>query len=92
MAASEPQAAVDDRGDAVVMWTGRRRSFIQYAFRPRRGAFGAAQDIAPNDAFEPQVAFDESGNALAAWTRFVGRHRADRDGVPAERAERSAPG
>lgn len=71
MAASEPHAAVDDRGAAVVIWTGGEGAFIQYAFRARDAAFGAAQNIASDNVFEPQVAFDESGNALAAWTRFL---------------------
>ena len=69
--ASEPQVAVDDRGSAIAVWTAGG-GFIQTAFRPRRGDFGAPQDLSEADAFEPQVVFDESGAAIVAWTRFVG--------------------
>jgi hypothetical protein len=72
MAASEPHAAVDDRGNAVVVWTGGQGALIQAAFRPRRGDFQAAQDIAADNVLEPQVTFDESGNVHAVWTRFTG--------------------
>ena len=70
--AFEPQVAVDERGNALAVWTqevgGSPRVFS--AFRPRTGDWSASAQISPDafDASEAHVAVDRSNNAIATWT------------------------
>ena len=74
--AFEPQVAVDEKGNALAIWT---RSDgvnlrIQSAFKPRGNGFRTPETISSGgqDAFEPQVAFGGDRDAVAVWTRFDG--------------------
>jgi PKD domain len=68
-----PDAAIDEAGDAVVVWrafsSGSHRMHAVY--RPRGGAFGPApEDVAPPSStprFDPHVAIDSQGRAVAVW-------------------------
>ena len=73
----EPRVAVDNNGNALVVWTedvvspGFDR--IKGSYRPAGGAFGAVQTISADgaNAFNPDVAFDDDGNATAIWARGI---------------------
>jgi hypothetical protein len=72
----EPQVALNDAGDAVVVW--RREGSpqrIHAAFRPAGGSFGAPETLsaeAGGGAFNAQVALDPAGDAVAVWQRSDG--------------------
>jgi hypothetical protein len=73
VAASGARVATDDHGNAVAVWVaGDGEPVVQSAFRREGKAFGSAQTISATGADEPKVVFDERRNALAVWTRFVG--------------------
>ena len=71
--AFEPDVAVDERGNALAVWT-RNEGFkfprVQFSFRPRVGSFAEPAGLsAPAvGAFQPHVATDRWNNALAVWT------------------------
>jgi hypothetical protein len=63
--ASNPQVAIDDRGDAVLAWTQNGRVLV--SLRTPDGAWSAPQAIAPariSSQAAPLVAVDERGNGL----------------------------
>ncbi len=64
----EPQVAIDEQGDAVVVWT-RGEGETQSAFRPSGGAWQAPVDLsAPGTSGgDGRVTFDGHGDALAVW-------------------------
>lgn len=66
----EPAVAVDDNGNAQVLWVLRSsRRVVQAAQRTGTGSWTAAQslsDLARN-AVKPEVALDAEGNAVAVW-------------------------
>ncbi len=76
--ASEPQVAVDERGNSLAVWTGdvAGAPAVESAFRARTGDWAAPVQVSPAgyDAFTPRVAFDGHSNAIAVWT-------ADADGA-----------
>jgi len=67
------RVAVDDRGNAIVVWSerdgGRKRVFA--AARPASGEFGRARALsAPGQhAGAARIAFDAAGDAVAVWRR-----------------------
>jgi parallel beta-helix repeat protein len=65
--ASTPQVAMDNNGNAVVVWS---QSGNIYANRFTAGAWGTAQLIETSTVWAtgPQVAMDNNGSAVAAWT------------------------
>ena len=67
----EPQVAIDEQGDAVVVWSrGYGESGdVMSAFKPSGGAWQAPVDLSPPGTSDgdAQVAFDGQGNALAVW-------------------------
>src|SRR4051812_1976568 len=68
-----PQVALNDRGDAVVVWQhkmGSYHSAVELVSRSRGGAFRGPLLISleqDQQNFEPQVALDASGNAAVMW-------------------------
>jgi len=68
-----PSVAVNDRGDAVVVWSRFGPSGYVAVASFRRGATGSwekAVDLSPADRnfpFGPRVAIDAAGNAVAVW-------------------------
>ncbi len=74
--ASQPQVALDSKGNALAVWTRSDGSNlrVQAAFRPRWDEFEAAETVSDggSDAFEPQVAFDPERHAVAIWTQSNG--------------------
>lgn len=73
-AEGDPVIAVDAAGDAVAAWQWRsqprEQTIVQAAFRPARGAWGQAVDLATvghGFVYDPQVAIDAAGNAIALW-------------------------
>jgi hypothetical protein len=71
--ASEPHVAVNDNGEAIVVWTRNTDSVIRAAYRaPGASVFGSAVTISATAAFSPRVAIDPSGNSHAIWERQVG--------------------
>lgn len=71
--AENPQVAVDENGNAVVVWQqsdGTRDSV--WANRYFGGTWGTAELIEENDAgfdYDPQVAAYGNGNAVVVWSR-----------------------
>jgi len=76
--ASQPQVAVDPRGDAVAVWTqfdadDESLSIWSNRFTTGDGWGGAGPvETDSNDLLVPQVAMDTNGNAIAVWERFDG--------------------
>lgn len=75
--ASDPQVAIDDNGDALVVWSqfdGRRRTI--WVSRLVAGlAWGEPVQIAADrftDADSPRVATDSKGGAMVVWRQFDG--------------------
>ena len=69
----EPDVAMDQRDNALVLWT--RNEFldfprVQFSFRARAGSFTEAQAVSPDTegGFQAHVATDRWNNALAVWT------------------------
>ncbi len=71
-----PQVAVDNDGEAIVMWITNAGgpNVVQYRSRPLNAPFRATEDVsAPGaTASYPQVRFDANGNAVAVWNRQSG--------------------
>jgi hypothetical protein len=71
-----PQVAVDNDGEAIVMWITNAGgpNVVQYRSRPLNAPFRATEDVsAPGaTASYPQVRFDANGNAVAIWNRESG--------------------
>ncbi|HEV7400093.1 MAG TPA: hypothetical protein VGN84_07455 [Solirubrobacterales bacterium] len=67
--AEVPEVAIDDAGDAVVVWASGQ-SEVKAAYRSAGGAWGPATTLsstADNHDGLPQVAIDAGGSALAVW-------------------------
>jgi hypothetical protein len=77
--ALEPQVALDQAGDAVVVWRGlsATRWIVRAAVRAAGGAFSAPVDVSPTDQDSqgPQVAMDQAGDAVVAWENVGGANR-----------------
>ena len=74
-AATWPQIAVDNSGNALVVWVQKAGDSTNiWANRFNGADWGTAEQIEANngDVFWPQVAFDNSGNALAVWAQDDG--------------------
>ncbi len=70
---SDPHVAVNDSGEAVVVWTRTSDGVIRAAHRAAGSSlFGAAVTISGGGAFGARVAIDLAGNASAIWVRAVG--------------------
>ncbi|HEY0279594.1 MAG TPA: hypothetical protein VGC32_15120 [Solirubrobacterales bacterium] len=89
--ASNPQVAVDPRGDAVAVWERTRgkteRSIVEAATHPAGGDWSdsltrLSGDTARETELLPQVAVDACGDAVAVW----GRTSAKTDGSVVETA------
>lgn len=73
--AISPQVAMDDNGEAVVVWAQSNGSNSQIYMREyRAGAWSAVPDLVTgtfsatgSDAHTPQVAMDNNGNAIVVW-------------------------
>jgi hypothetical protein len=66
--ASEPDVAVDEQGNAIVVWG---RAFgVQAAFRAAGGTWQAPVDLSTpfESASNPRVVFDVQGNVIAVWS------------------------
>jgi hypothetical protein len=67
----EPQVAIDEQGDALVVWSrGYGESGgVMSGFKPSGGAWQAPVELSPPGTSDgdAQVAFDGQGNALAVW-------------------------
>ena len=70
----EPDVAVDERGNSLVVWTegdlvGGGDPSVMWAFKPRTKSFGPAALLSPAGvaASGARVATDDHGNALAVW-------------------------
>ena len=74
--ASNPDAAIDNSGNAIVAWSRSDGTNIriQAAYRPFGGSFGTISTISDPgfDATKPAIDFDNSGKALITWQRFDG--------------------
>ena len=85
--ASEPQVAIDPRGNALAVWRqtdGPRQNVWANRYTPSRGwaTAGPIEDDV-GAALTPQVAIDPSGNAIAVW----GQSDGTRDNIWANRFE-----
>jgi hypothetical protein len=63
---SEPELAMDARGNAIVVWSG---SFVMARRIYAGGALGPVHVLGPGDSYDsdPRVAFDRAGNASVVW-------------------------
>jgi hypothetical protein len=71
---ARPQAAIDDAGDAAVLWVhdiGRDRVVQASLRRGPGGAFSAAEDISKEvlEVRSHEVALDGAGDAVAVWAQ-----------------------
>jgi hypothetical protein len=66
-----PQLAVDERGDAIAIWS-RFGGPVQGAFKPAGGSWQAPVDVTGESGDEPQVVLDGQGDALAVWDDWAG--------------------
>ena len=74
--ASDPQVALDEDGDALLIW---RRSDganqrVQYRTRSKTGVLGPVGNLSNTgaDAVQPRVAVDDDGDAIVTWYRSDG--------------------
>jgi uncharacterized protein YheU (UPF0270 family) len=76
------QAAMDDNGDAVIVWTQLDESYNAQVFKSeyRNGSWthpsGLSDNISPDGPFAdlPQVAMDKNGNAIIVWYQKAGSY------------------
>ena len=70
---AKPDIAVDGQGNGYVAWSRNTTvgRIIEFAFRPHRGSWGAAETVSGSGAGvfydEPAIAADPAGNAALAW-------------------------
>jgi hypothetical protein len=73
--ANDPQVAVDQAGDAVIVFRRLDGAVDRITARTRSaaGVLGTTSTLSPagGNTFEPQVAVDDGGDAVFSWTRFV---------------------
>jgi hypothetical protein len=74
---ARPQAAIDDAGDAALLWVhdiGRDRVVQASLRRGPTGAFSAAEDISKEvlEVRSHQIALDAAGDAAAVWAQRPG--------------------
>jgi hypothetical protein len=70
----DPHVAVNDNGEAVVVWTRTLDGVIGAAYRPPGGSlFGSSTLISSTAgyAFNARIAIDQQGNAQAIWEREI---------------------
>jgi len=73
--ATWPQIALDNNGNAFVVWVQKAGASTNiWANRFNGAGWGTAEQIEANngDVFWPQIAFDNSGNALVIWAQKDG--------------------
>jgi hypothetical protein len=70
--AADPRLAVNDRGDAVVMWRGQagRRDVLRAALRRAGGKFHRGASLGEG-GIDQRVLMDPAGRARAMWTRTI---------------------
>ena len=74
-----PQVAMDESGNAIVVWQQQDSLNRWQVFKAeyRNGSWSLPQDLDDNispdniNAYRPQVAMDESGNAIVVWQQRV---------------------
>ena len=92
---ASPRVAVNDRGDAVVLWAKAARG-VQLVTRRAGGRFGIGQTLAARRPLPAGVVLDADGGAVAAWTAsggvFVTERRAHRRFGAPRRLNASGPG
>ena len=73
---SQADAAIDNRGNVLVVWTQSNgaNNVIKASFRPTGGSYGTPLTLsaAGQNADSPHVEFDGAGNAFVVWHRFNG--------------------
>jgi uncharacterized protein YheU (UPF0270 family) len=77
--AFQPQVALNDNGEAVIVWTQTDGANYQiFRSEYRNGAWteptGPTDNISPNglDATDPQVALNNNGDTVIVWSQFDG--------------------
>jgi len=77
--ASNPQVAMDDNGNAVIVWTqfdGNNYQIFKSEYRSGTWTHPASlsDNISPDGqhASSPQVAMDDNGNAIIVWSQYDG--------------------
>jgi len=80
--AERPQVAMDDNGNAIIVWTqfdGSNYQIFKAEYRNGQWTFPAdlSDNINPGweDASDAQVAMDDNGNAVIVWTQLDGRYK-----------------
>jgi hypothetical protein len=95
-----PEVAVNDAGDAIVVWNGDNAAneIVRAAVRPAGAGFNAPVAISQASAglFHPKPTLDAGGNAAVVWTRSNGFHSivqtAGYDSDPPQLRDVSIPG
>jgi hypothetical protein len=78
--AINPLVAMDDNGEAVIVWTQLDENYNAQVFKSeyRNGSWthpsGLSDNISPDGSFAdfPQVAVDKNGNAIIVWYQNAG--------------------
>lgn len=77
--ARNPQVAIDDSGNALVVWSRLDGSNFRFEARARSasGALGPIEILldAEQSAASARVAMDPDGNAVVVWSNWVGANR-----------------
>ncbi|MDX6609132.1 MAG: hypothetical protein QOF85_1057 [Solirubrobacterales bacterium] len=74
----EPRVALDDAGNAVVVWQ-KNDNTVQSSYRPAAGSWAGALQASPVGAvaLNPQVAISPTGMAWAIWRHKLNRKAGD---------------
>ena len=72
------QVAINQAGDAIVVWdreTGKHSGVVQAVLRPAGGRFSKPVNLSTQrqNAYGAQVAIDQAGNAIVVWARSTGK-------------------
>ena len=80
--ADAPQVAMDNNGNAIIVWAQSNGSYRQiYKSEYRNGTWTHPADLADNispigtHTYAPQVAMDDNGNAVIVWNQYDGSNR-----------------
>jgi hypothetical protein len=100
--ASGPQVAIDEAGEALVVWrhVDGANVTLEVVSRARGGAWSQPTPLSPpgTNISGPRIAIDGAGKALAVWQRSNGSEQSieaasrAHDGTWSERTQISAPG
>ena len=70
VSAGSPSVAMDDAGDAVVVW-GNSSTGLRSAMRPAGGGWSPANEVAANGSAPAAIVIDPHGDTTVAWSTYT---------------------